>query len=155
MMFYVAAALGPHCRWCARSWPRGETAHGAAGAHLMWLLRRCHSGSVMLLGIVLGISFVLPTTFLPTYTEELGIDRTGVFFAVYASTAFVRLSTRRFPEVFSMSPMIFLGLAALLASLLCYLPVASEWGLMIPGVFAGISHAVLFPSVTAEAHGLS
>jgi MFS family permease len=31
-----------------------------------------------------------------------------------------------------------------------YLPVRSEAYLMLPGLFAGISHAVLFPSVTAQ-----
>ena len=41
-------------------------------------------------------------------------------------------------------------LASLVASLLCYLVVRSEWQLALPGVFAGIAHAVLFPSVTAQ-----
>ena len=46
--------------------------------------------------------------------------------------------------------MVLLGLAALVVSLLCYMVVETQWGLALPGVFAGISHAVLFPAVTAQ-----
>lgn len=46
--------------------------------------------------------------------------------------------------------MIYMGLASLAASLLLYLPVRTQWGLLVPGVFAGMAHAVLFPSVTAQ-----
>jgi MFS family permease len=151
-MFCVAAALGAVALASAELATRGQLApRRRRRPHLLWLLRRYHPGSIMLLGIVMGMGFVIPTTFLPTYTLEIGIERTGSFFVVYAATAFItRLSTRRFPELFGVRPMIFLGLTALVVSLLCYLPVASEWGLMLPGVFAGMAHAVLFPSATAQ-----
>ena len=106
---------------------------------------------VMALGVVMGVGFVIPTTFLAIYTEDLHLSRTGPFFIVYATTAFIaRLSTRRFPELFGVRPMILLGLAALVTSMLCYLPVSTEWGLTLPGAFAGFAHAVLFPSTTAQ-----
>jgi hypothetical protein len=54
------------------------------------------------------------------------------------------------PSVIGVRPMIYLGLAALGASFLAYLPVRSEWGLLVPGALAGIAHAVLFPAVTAQ-----
>ena len=151
-MFYVAAGLGALSLACAELATRGQLPpRRRRKPHLLWLLRRYHPGSVLTLGVVMGIGLVLPTTFLPTYIKELGIPRTGSFFLVYAGTAFIaRLSTRRFPELVGVRPMIFIGLAAMVISLLCYLPVQSEWGLMLPGVFAGISHAVLFPSVTAQ-----
>jgi len=151
-MFYVAAALGAVALALAELATRGQVApRRRRRPHLLWLLRRYHPGSVMALGVVLGMGFVIPTTFLPTFTLALGIERTGPFFVVYACTAFVtRLATRRFPELFGVRPMIFIGLAALVVSLLLYLPVRSEWGLMLPGVFAGIAHAVLFPSTTAQ-----
>ena len=37
-----------------------------------------------------------------------------------------------------------------MVSLLAICRSRSEWGLMVPGVFAGIAHAVLFPAVTAQ-----
>jgi MFS family permease len=116
----------------------------------LWLLRRYFPGSVMVLAIVMGIGLVIPTTFLPTFIEHHHIENTGTFFLMYAGTAFLaRLATRRFPHLFGVRPMIFLGLGLLAVSLLCYLPVTTQWGLAIPGFFAGMSHAVLFPSVTA------
>ena len=151
-MFAVAATLGTVSLVLAEMATRGQAApRRRRKPNLLWLLRRYHPGTIMALGIVMGIGFVIPTTFLPTYTQQLGIERTGPYFAVYASTAFVaRLSTRRFPMLVGVRPMIFMGLAALVCSLLCYLPVQSEWGLLVPGMFAGISHAVLFPSATAQ-----
>ena len=144
--------LWPGCRSSAPSWPRArEPPRRRRRPHLFWLLRRYHPGFVLVLGIVMGVGFVIPTTFLPTYVKQLDIPRTGPFFMVYSVTAFIaRLSTRRMPHVFGVRPMIYIGLAAMVASLLAYLPVTSEWGLMVPGVFAGIAHAVLFPAVTAQ-----
>jgi MFS family permease len=151
-MFCVAAALGLLSLGCAELATRHEPKpRRRRKPPLVWLLRRYHPGSMLMLGVVMGVGFVIPTTFLPTFTKDLGIEHTGTFFLVYAGTAFLaRLSTRRFPELFGVRPMILMGLAALTLSLLSYLPVTNAWGLMVPGVFAGIAHAVLFPSVTAR-----
>jgi len=151
-MFYVAAALGIVSLLCGELATRREPApRRRRRPPLLWLLRRYHPGSVMLLGVVMGIGFTIPNTFLPTFIRELSIEETGPFFLVYAVTAFLaRVSTRRFPEMFGVRPMVYMGLAALVISLLAYLPVETQWGLAVPGVFAGISHAVLFPAVTAQ-----
>jgi MFS family permease len=151
-LFGVAAALGVVSLLCAEFATRAEPRpRRRRRPPLVWLLRRYHPGFLMSLAVVMGVGFVLPTTFLPTFAKELGIARTGPFFIVYAATAFVaRLSTRTMPRRFGVRPMIFIGLAALVASMLAYLIVTSEWALMVPGVFAGIAHAVLFPAVTAQ-----
>jgi MFS family permease len=151
-MFAVAAGLGGVSLLCAEFATRSEVRpRRRRRPPVFWLLRRYHPGFLMSLAVVMGIGFVLPTTFLPTFAKEFGIARTGPFFIVYAATAFVaRLSTRTMPHRFGVRPMIFIGLAALVASMFAYLPVTSEWGLAVPGVFAGIAHAVLFPAVTAQ-----
>lgn len=151
-MFLVAAGLGFVSLILAELATRGESEpRRGRRPPLLWLLRRYHPGSVLVLGIVMGVGFTIPNTFLPTFSEELGIKNTGPFFLVYAATAFLaRVGTRRFPEMFGVRPMIYLGLAALVISLLSYMPVSLPWQLVIPGIFAGISHAVLFPSVTAQ-----
>jgi MFS family permease len=151
-MFAVAAGLGVCSLILAELATRGETRpRPRRRPHLLWLVRRYHPGIVMALGMVMGVGFVLPTTFLPTYIKELGIAHTGPFFIVYSVTAFIaRLSTRRMPHHFGVRPMILVGLAALVVSMFAYLPVRSQWSLAVPGVFAGISHAVLFPAVTAQ-----
>jgi MFS family permease len=151
-MFYVAAALGAVSLVCAEVATRGHAApRRRRKPPLAWLLRRYHPGGMLALGIVMGVGFVLPTTFLPTYVKHLDIPHTGPFFIVYAITAFLaRLATRRLPQLIGVRPMVLLGLAALVISLLCYMVVQTQWGLALPGVFAGISHAVLFPAVTAQ-----
>jgi MFS family permease len=152
-MFCVAAVLG------AISWGGAElsTRHDSPPRRrrrrppLVWLLRRYHPGSVLLLAMVMGVGLVIPTTFLPTFIREHDIEHTGTFFLVYAGTAFLaRLGTRRLPELIGVQPMIYFGLAALVVSLLSYMSVSSQWELAVPGVFAGLSHAVLFPAVTAQ-----
>ena len=151
-MFYVAAALGGLALGCAELATRHEPLpRRRRKPPLLWLLRRYHPGSVLVLAVVMGTGFVIPTTFLPTFTKELNIEHTGSFFLVYAVTAFLaRVSTRRLPTLVGVRPMIFIGLAALVLSLLSYISVTSEWGLVVPGVFAGVSHALLFPAVTAQ-----
>ena len=152
LLFAVAASLGFVSLVLVQWATRDETPpRRRRKPHLAWLLRRYHPGAVMALSALLGVGFVIPTTFLPTYIEELGISRTGPFFVVYSATAFVaRLSTRRLPHVVGVTPMIFIGLASLIVAMLAYLPVRSEWGLIFPAIFAGIAHAVLFPAVTAQ-----
>jgi MFS family permease len=150
-MFLVAAGLGVVSLFCSEFATRHEPPpRRRRKPPTLWLLRRYFPGSVMVLAIVMGIGLVIPTTFLPTFIEHHHIENTGTFFLMYAGTAFLaRLATRRFPHLFGVRPMIFLGLGLLAVSLLCYLPVTTQWGLAIPGFFAGMSHAVLFPSVTA------
>jgi MFS family permease len=151
-MFLVAAGLGAVSFCCAAVATRRElkpTRHHRKPP-MVWLLRRYHPGTVMMLAIVMGIGLVIPTTFLPTFIQHYHIENTGTFFLVYAGTAFLaRISTRRFPHLFGVRPMIFIGLGFLAVSLLCYMTVTTQWGLAVPGFFAGIAHAVMFPSVTA------
>jgi MFS family permease len=151
-MFYVAAALGLVSLVCAEFATRGNPPPSRRRKPpMIWLLRRYHPGIVMMLAVVMGVGFVIPTTFLPTFTKELNIEHTGTFFLVYAATAFLaRVSTRRFPHVVGVRPMILIGLAALVLSLLSYMMVETEWGLAVPGIFAGVAHALLFPAVTAQ-----
>lgn len=151
-MFLLAATLGAVSLVCAEFATRGEAKpRRRKRPHVFWLLARYHPGSVMLMAIVMGIGLVIPTTFLPTYIEQYGLQHTGLFFTAYSGTAFLaRIATRNFPHTFGVRPMIYLGVAMLAVSFLLYLPVTSQWGLLLPGVCAGISHAVLFPSVTAQ-----
>ncbi len=151
-MFVVAAALGVVSLFCVERATRYEPPpRRGRRPPMLWLVRRYHPGGVMVLAMVMGVGLVIPTTFLPTFIAQHGIENTGTFFLAYAGTAFLtRVATRNFPHLFGVRPMIFIGLASLAVSFLLYLPVQTQWGLAIPGVFAGISHAVLFPSVTAQ-----
>jgi MFS family permease len=119
---------------------------------LVALLRRYHPGGLLLVGITMGIALGLPSIFLRTYTEQLGIDKIGVFFGVYAPTALVtRVLTRRLPERFGCEPMILVGLGCLVFAQLLFLHVGDQWQLLVPGAVYGMGHAILFPAVTAAA----
>ncbi len=117
---------------------------------LLAVLRRYHPGSVLLVGMTMGVTIGMPTTFLRTYAADLEITRIALFFSVYAPVGFLtRVLTRRLPERFGTTPMILLGLSGLAVSQFLFLGVQSEWGLIVPGIGYGISHAILFPSVIA------
>jgi MFS family permease len=117
---------------------------------LFWIIRRYHPGTVLLVGVAMGVGISLPTTFLRTYAAELGIAKIGLFFAVYAPAAILtRVLTRRLPERIGLMPMILLGLAALVAGQLLMLVVQSEWYFVFPGLGYGVAHALLFPTVIA------
>lgn len=114
------------------------------------LLRRYHPGAVLMVGIVVGSSLALPTTFLRTFAQELGIARMGLFFAVYAGTAIAtRVLTRRLAEQWGLRPMILVGLGVLVVAELAFLPVRWEWQFIFPAFGYGIAHAILFPTITA------
>jgi MFS family permease len=116
----------------------------------LWLLRRYHPGAVLLIGATMGLGLGLPGTFLRGFTRDLDINRMELFFWIYTATAFVaRIATRRLPERIGVRPMILLGQASLVTSVLAYLLVESYAALALPAVFTGIAHAILFPAVLA------
>lgn len=151
LMFLLAAALGCFSLVCAIFATRGHMLPAKRRTPpMLWLLKRYHPGAILLMGIVIGIGVAMPATFLPLYAADLGIAHLGTFWAVYAFTAFMtRVLTRRFPENVGVRPMIFLGMAALLGSLLSYMMATNVWLLMLPGFLGGIAHAMLFPAVVA------
>jgi MFS family permease len=114
------------------------------------LLRRHNPGLVLIIGVAMGVGLGLPGTFLRTYAAELRIPRIGLFFLVYAVAAIItRVLTRRWPERFGPRRIILLGMAGMVASLLMFLLVRTEWQLVVPAIAFGCSHAILFPSVVA------
>lgn len=150
-MFLAAAGLGGLSLLLSFWATRGQVApQRRKQPPLFWLLRRYHPGPVLATGIAMGFGLGLPTVFLRPYTEDLGIPRMAVFFAVYTSFAFVaRMTTRQWPSLFGVRPMILVGLASMVVSMLLYLPVRTEWGLVWPALFLGGAHALLFPAVVA------
>jgi MFS family permease len=114
------------------------------------LVRRCHPGMLLAVVIVMGMALNLPSTFLPTYAADLGIERIALFFTVYSLAAVVtRVVTRRWPARLGLRAMVSLGVVALAGSQLLFLPVRGEWDLWLPGVGYGMAHAVLFPASLA------
>jgi len=150
-MFLAAGLLSLAAMAFARTATRGHPAPtGRRRPPLFWIVRRYNPGTVLLVGVAMGVGISLPATFLRTYAAELGIAKIGLFFAVYSPTAILtRVLTRRLPERIGLTPMILLGLAGLMAGQLLLLVVRSEWYFVFPGLGYGVAHAILFPTVIA------
>lgn len=117
---------------------------------LLWVLRRYHPGPMLLMGIAMGFGIGLPGVFLRSYAAELDIARIGLFFSIYSLCAFgTRMATRRMTDHMGSRPMILLGMGSLCAAILLYLAVEQQWHLVLPAVFTGVAHALLFPAIVA------
>ncbi|MBN2293512.1 MAG: MFS transporter [Pirellulales bacterium] len=151
-MFVVAGSLGLFSLLFIWAATHGTTpVKRTRRPPLLAVLRRYHPGNVLLVGMVMGVTIGMPTTFLRTYAADLEIARIALFFSVYAPVGFLtRILTRRLPERFGTTPMILVGLIGLAISQFLFLGVRSEWGLIVPGIGYGISHAILFPCVIAS-----
>ena len=107
--------------------------------------------AALVLGVSAGAAIALPATFLRTYAAELGIRRIGTFFTICAVVALAsRLGARRVPERLGLARMIVMGFVLLAVGQFLYLPVRSEWHLLLPGAVVGLAQAILFPTIVAE-----
>jgi MFS family permease len=105
---------------------------------------------VAIVAVAMGAGFAIPMTFLRPFAAEMHLSHIGLYFAVYAVSAFVtRLATRQLFEQYGTRPWMILGMACLTISFALYLPVEKTWHLFAPGAIAGIAHAMLFPSVVS------
>ncbi|MEQ8789430.1 MAG: MFS transporter [Pirellulaceae bacterium] len=171
-MFLFCGALGCLSLISAIAATVGEARPSRRRRAPVWaLVRRYNPGFVLLVAIAVGAGISMPNTFLRPFTEELGISTVGVFFSVYAVTAFAaRIASARLPSLLGTRPMILYGLTFLAASMLLYLllsaastylpetPAWEAWKtrilygmLVIPALAAGTAHALLFPSVVSSA----
>ncbi|MEX2188767.1 MAG: MFS transporter [Pirellulales bacterium] len=150
-MFLVSAGLGI-VALIAAAWATRHSIRPARRRrpHTLWLLRKYHPGALLAVGFAMGILITLPSTFLRPYLAELGIREMKLFFLVYAPTAFfARLATRRMSAEWGVRPVILLGLGLAVISVFGYLAVDRYAMLALPAAFAGVSHALLFPTLMA------
>lgn len=151
-LFLCAAGLG--CISFVAAWfaTRGQRIPVTRRrASMLGLVKRYNPGVILLVAATVGAGLSIPNTFLRTYAAELGIDKIGLFFAVYAITAFaVRITARRMFERYGNGPWIVGGLTLLAGSMLLYLLVDMTWQLMIPGLLGGAAHAMLMPATVAS-----
>lgn len=168
-LFLFCGALGCVSLLSALAATLGETRPASRRRAPVWaLVRRYNPGFVLLVAIAVGAGISMPTTYMRPFTDELGIKTVGLFFSVYAVTAFTaRIASARLPSLLGTRPMILCGLTALAGSMLLYmlLNVAGAWIaegfawkqqivyalLVIPALAAGTAHAFLFPSVVSSA----
>ncbi|HLA83758.1 MAG TPA: MFS transporter [Thermoguttaceae bacterium] len=135
------------CWWAtAGIVPSPEPSHGST-VRLLW---RYSPRIVLLVGAATGLVLGLPSTFLRTFTADLGITTMTAFFGVYAGVALtVRVGARTFPERFGLAPVILAGLLLMGGGLLSFLLVHNAWQLALPAAIMGFAHAVVFPPTVA------
>lgn len=150
-MFLTAALVGLAALALALLASRGATRPMLHRRVSIWgVLRRYHPGAILLVGVATGIGVGMPQVFLRTYAHELNIHNLSFYFVTYAPVAFAtRLTIRGMPARYGIRPMVWMGLGAMAASMVCYLAVRSQSHLVWPACLAGIGHAFLFPSVVA------
>ncbi len=141
--------LGAACfAWAATS----GTSHQTRPLHVpTWrVLKFFAHPAFLVLGIAMGLGLGLPPVFLPAMASSLGIERVGLFFAVYAPVAVLtRFWTR---GVFARTDLRVLGAASMLLLAIAHwtlIFVRAEWMLVIPGLLFGVAHAILYPSIVA------
>lgn len=157
LLFFTSAGLAAAAFGCAVVATRGvlRPMRRRRVPHPLWILRRYNPGLILLMSVATGLGLGLPQTFLRPFLVDREIhDGMIVFFGLYPPVAFVtRLSMRRVPDRFGIRPMIALGIVALVAGMMLFLPVRNAWLLIPPAIFLGVAHASLFPSVVAGASG--
>lgn len=122
--------------------------------HTGHVLRRYVPFVLALAAAAMGAGFSIPMAFLRPFAAEHALGGVGLFFAVYAATAFAaRVASRSWFQRFGNRPWILTGLTLLSLSYLCYVPASRPWHLIVPGAIAGIAHALLFPSIMAAGTG--
>lgn len=98
--------------------------------------------------LVMGMTMVIPQSYLRPYTQSLGIESMATFFLTYNLTAFAfRWVFRKAPQYFGLPLMAIIGLICVGLSMPLYLLVSNRLMLMLPAIMAGLSHAFLFPAV--------
>ncbi|MCC7083740.1 MAG: MFS transporter [Pirellulales bacterium] len=151
LMFFTAAGMGIISWASAILATRGQPPPPRRRQLPLWaVLRRYHPGLMLFMGILMGVGSGLPTIFVRAFTTRLEIESIAWYFTTYAMVAFfARILTRRICEIWGARPTIITGMLLLVVGTSAFDLVRTTWQLAIPGLFAGIAHALLFPAIVA------
>jgi MFS family permease len=118
------------------------------------LLARYWPGMVVAAAMMIGTWFTVFSVFLTRFATHLGLRGIGTFFVAYCSAAFAfRLMVRNWDQTIGRHRMILLGLGSNAVGCLLLTAVSREWHFVLPAVFSGFGHALLFPAVVSLGAG--
>ncbi|RMG40613.1 MAG: MFS transporter [Planctomycetota bacterium] len=118
------------------------------------LLWRYWPGPVVCVALMIGTSLSVTTVFLTRYSTSKGLPGIGEFFAAYASSAFVfRVLGSRWSHRIGRHRMNLLGLLGHGIGHLLLISVESQTDYVVPAIFCGFGHAMLFPAVVSLVAG--
>lgn len=112
------------------------------------VIRRHWPGMILLIGIIFALAFCIQSMYLERLAEARGFKDIKLFFFCYCPTAmFLRLYFRRLPQQIGRTRTVLLGLGLLACGQLLLVGIASQSGLVLPGILMGAGHCFIFPSM--------
>jgi MFS family permease len=118
------------------------------------LLVRHWPGAVVVVALLMGLGITLSTVFLTRFATSRNIDGIGVFFTGYAVSAFVfRLSVQHWSRTVGRHWMLVRGLLGHTVGHLLLAHATRWWDFLLPSIFSGFGHALLFPGVVSLGAG--
>lgn len=121
---------------------------------LIRLMRAYWPGWVMMVSMVMGVVFTVPSLYLVRFNQHEGFGGIATYWTTYAITAFVfRIKTSALSQRVGRYRLILLGLVAQGLGLWAIVPVTEWWHLLFSATLCGFGHAFLFPSIVSLGSG--
>lgn len=121
---------------------------------LIKLTRMYWPGWVMLVSMVMGVVFTVPSLYLVRFNQHENFGGIATYWTTYAITAFLfRIRTAALSRRVGRYRLILLGLVAQGLGLWAIVPVTEWWHLLFSAILCGFGHAFLFPSIVSLGSG--
>lgn len=121
---------------------------------LIKLMRNYWPGWVMLVSMVMGVVFTVPSLYLVRFNQHEGFGGIATYWTTYAITAFVfRIRTAALSRRVGRYRLILLGLVTQGLGLWAIVPATEWWHLLFSAMLCGFGHAFLFPSIVSLGSG--
>lgn len=121
---------------------------------LLRMMKDFWPGPVVLVAMVMGIVFTVPSLYLVRFNRYAGLGGISGFWTAYAISAFVlRVGTAQLSQKVGRFRLITIGLLAQGTGLLAIIPATQSWHLVLAAIVCGLGHALLFPSIVSLGSG--
>ena len=122
--------------------------------HLIRLMRMYWPGLVMIVSMIMGLVFTVPSLYLVRFNRFADFGGIAPFWTTYAIAAFLfRVRTAALSRRIGRYHMIFAGMLFQGLGLWALIPVNSWWHLCFSATLCGLGHALLFPSIVSLGSG--
>lgn len=121
---------------------------------LLRMMKDYWPGPIVLVAMVMGIVFTVPSLYLVRYNRYAGLGGIAGYWTAYAISAFaLRVLTAQLSQKVGRYRMITVGLFAQGFGLLAIIPATQSWHLIGAAIICGLGHALLFPSIVSLGSG--
>lgn len=121
---------------------------------LPWMMKAYWPGPVVLVAMVTGLVFTVPSLYLVRFNQHAGLGGISGYWTAYALSAFaLRIGTAQLSQKVGRYRLITVGLMAQGTGLLSIIPATQSWHLILSAIICGLGHALLFPSIVSLGSG--